>query len=311
MCIPQITFLLLFVAIFTAKILNAQAYRPMLVDSVRWIVVYDLMESPWDDDIRWEYYALGDTLVNGMDYKKIYLRYLDTPHSGPPFNAISNYQLAALMREDTTARQVFGIPLQLNYRQTECPEGQESLLYDFSLSIGDTVFSCVIVYGGLIVEIGYAFFHEINTRYLQTNHYQNYYEGIGSEYGLFEAMWQPVKSSNLWTIRLDYYCPTADCPFLVSTAEMQANSKIEVYPNPSNGKFAICLPQNQNFHSLKVYSFNGNLVYTRKMTSSNLDKINLDISFLPPGSYILHLQLDEPSSIYTKKLIINKRGTNR
>lgn len=51
------------------KYISAQDYRPMAADSVRWIVrQYDV--EPWFNSTLYEYYALGDTLVNDTCIKK-------------------------------------------------------------------------------------------------------------------------------------------------------------------------------------------------------------------------------------------------
>jgi hypothetical protein len=300
----NITFLVLLLVVLTIKTINAQAYRPMLVDSVRWIVVYDLVESPWDDDVRWEYYALGDTLVDGLDYKKIYLRYLETKHAGPPFNAISPYHLAALMREDTTTRQVFCIPLQFDYfYQTECPVGQESMLYDFSLSVGDTVNTCTATELFSIEEIGVTNFQNIQTKYFQFSiNSSRYYEGIGSDFGLFEFMFTPVKSSNLWQVYLEFYCPTSDCPFLVGTTEMTTKRRVVVYPNPAKNFIEVefpygILPENCQ---IELISTQGNIL---NRVIPNASKTTLPIPYYKPGIYLIRIW--DGKDLVIKKIIIN------
>ena len=50
---------------------QAQPYIPMAVDSAQWIVILRFEETPAPVDDLWEYYAHGDTLVEGMHYIKI------------------------------------------------------------------------------------------------------------------------------------------------------------------------------------------------------------------------------------------------
>lgn len=262
--------LVILLALFSAKVTIAQSYIPMAVDSVRWIVQYDDIQTPWLDDALWEYYCLGDTLVNGAEYKKVYKRNLEPTHSGPPFRAISPYILAALMRDDAEIRKVYAIVLQ--YGVSDCPVGEEALLYDFTLNTGDTAnHLCVIpemdACGEVIVEeTGNSSFYGINTRYFQvsgacTSGY--YFEGIGSDHGLFELMFTPVKSRYVSQASLEYYCRTADCPFIVSTNEKPVPSNFSVYPNPANEKINVQLPFNvpPSTTKVEVYSADGRLVH--------------------------------------------------
>ena len=260
--------LVIFLALFSAKASIAQSYIPMAVDSVRWIVQYDDILTPWLDDAISEYYCLGDTLVNGAEYKKIYQRDLKPTHSGPPFRAMSPYILAALMRDDIEARKVYAIVF--NLYESMRLIGEEALLYDFTLSTGDTanhLFVIPDICGEVIVEqTGDGTFYGINTRYIQVSGVctmGKYYEGIGSNYGLIERMFTPLKSRYIYQSSLEYYCRTADCPFIVSTNEKPLPPNFSVYPNPANRKINVQLPLNTTPLTTKVevYSADGRLVH--------------------------------------------------
>ncbi len=229
---------------FLSKSGMSQAYRPMLQDSVRWIVVWNDVATPYSDDNRWEYFALGDTLLGDVTYKKIYHRFLESHEDKqPPFNPVSQYVLYGLMREDTLSRQVYGILLnsEVHYYST-CPPETESLMYDFSLSVGDTIdHFCTIPIGcgGVVInstDVGNVF--GVNTKWFELAggcSWGYLYEGIGSSYGLWEALFTPVKSKTLWNLRLEYYCPDAVCPFIVGTKELNAiDRSLNIYPNPAN-----------------------------------------------------------------------------
>jgi Leucine-rich repeat (LRR) protein len=86
---------------------------------------------------------------------------------------------------------------------------------------------------------------------------------------------------------------------------------IRITPNPSNGKFNICLPDNQTILSLSVYSINGKVLYSDKINGTWQHEIHLNLCHLTPGIYFLHIQLGNQKCFYTKKIIINNRGTDR
>ncbi|MDP3444026.1 MAG: T9SS type A sorting domain-containing protein [Ignavibacteria bacterium] len=282
----------LFSVISATKTTEAQTYRPMLQDSVRWIVI----RSDWYNPDRWEYFALGDTLVDNILYKKIYHRFLE-PEYGmlPPYEPVSPYVLHGLMREDTLTRQVFGIRLNAKYFNG-CPIGMEALMYDFSVNVGDTInHFCIILQMCGEVNIhstGQSNVFGIYTRWFEVASgcsWGRLYEGIGSSYGLWEAMFTPVKSQYLSYTFLEYYCPDAVCPFIVGTKELKANDRsLKVYPNPATTETWLQLPENIVLENARVelYSSSGRQLYKAQPTSY-FHKI--ETANLPKGLYLVRL----------------------
>jgi len=76
------------------------------------------------------------------------------------------------------------------------------------------------------------------------------------------------------------------------------NQVFSISPNPSNGVFNICLP-NEGLYNIWIYSSNNQLVYTTESTQNNL----IDLSTLNRGVYILKAQHED--KIYIEKVIIN------
>ncbi len=301
----------LFSVISVTKTTEAQTYRPMLQDSVRWIVI----RSDWYNPDRWEYFALGDTLVDNILYKKIYHRFLE-PEYGmlPPYEPVSPYVLHGLMREDTLTRQVFGIRLNAKYFNG-CPIGMEALMYDFSVNVGDTINQfCTIPEGCGEVNInsmGEFIMFGISTRWFEVAggcSWGYLYEGIGSSYGLWEAMFTPVKSQYLSYTFLEYYCPDAVCPFIVGTKELEANDRsLKVYPNPANDKITIEISDTQRPVEMMIYDTKGLCHKSQQFDQSGNGTFQVDISSLPLGIYLLQIQTK--SSTYTQKIIKVNQAT--
>ncbi|MBS4059561.1 MAG: T9SS type A sorting domain-containing protein [Bacteroidetes bacterium] len=307
----------LFSALFAAKTIEAQTYRPILQDSVRWIVVWDDISTPFSDDDRWEYFAQGDTLVENILYKKIYHRFLESKYGKqPPFQAVSPYVLFGLMREDTLTHQVFGIRLDTEvHYYSGCPSGMEALMYDFSLNVGDTInHFCTIPEGCGEVNIystGQSNVFGIYTRWFEVAgdcSWGRLYEGIGSSYGLWESMFTPVKSFYVWNLRLEYYCPDAVCPFIVGTKELEANDRsLKVYPNPANDKITIEISDTQSPVEMMIYDTKGLCHKSQQFDQSGNGTFQVDISSLPLGIYLLQIQTK--STTYTQKIIKANRAT--
>ena len=82
----------------------------------------------------------------------------------------------------------------------------------------------------------------------------------------------------------------------VSTKDFQA-SKIKIYPNPTDGKFEITMPNYIKDLKLEVYNIYGQLI-SSKIQSENNGTVRLDISGNTKGIYFVKVNLDKP--IYLK-----------
>jgi hypothetical protein len=295
-----LTLVVLLSLLFSAKTIEAHAYRPMIQDSVRWIVI----RSDWNNPDRWEYYSLGDTMVDNILYKKIYHRFLE-PEYGmlPPYEPVSPYVLFGLMREDTLARQVFGVLLSDTVHfYSACPPGSESLMYDFSLNVGDTLFnSCIVNMYDFISYVVNSIsncnaLYGVTTRCFEIGDGM-LYEGIGSNYGLWEAMFDPVKTSSDWYTSLEYYCPDADCPYIVGEHEIPIEGKVKTFPNPVRNELTIELSSADLYKPVQIemLSIQGELLDSFwPMTKT----IRLPISGYKPGIYLLRISSEKTQMVY-------------
>jgi len=91
-----------------------------------------------------------------------------------------------------------------------------------------------------------------------------------------------------------YRCDNNDAVSELSNAE-----SVEVYPNPTTGKFTMQMSRYENAQ-IEVYNIMGEKVYSTIITNRS-STINLDA---PNGIYFLQLKTDQ--GVATKKLIINK-----
>lgn len=126
--------LLSLLALFDWSFAEAQLLRPyvpMAIEGAHWAM--DAYQG--DNGVSWymgryHYLVHGDSVVNGYSYKKLY----------------SCPKLVALIRDDTTFRKVMLFPLDTQttnmFSLSICPGVREVLLYDFNLSVGDTLKNC-------------------------------------------------------------------------------------------------------------------------------------------------------------------------
>jgi hypothetical protein len=276
--------------------INAQDYVPLAVDGAHWIIRYDVMETPWHFDALWEYHAQGDTMIEDQSYLKVYRRELEINDDFmPPFNPATAYELVGLLREDAEDRKVYAIMLSedMPYTYNTCSFGEESLLFDFSLSVGDTASFCVLPDIGWPIEITQITetnYYGVDTRIFQTT-ISEYFEGIGSVYGLFEEMFAPLKSQNdryVVSTFLAYYCRETPCDYIVSSPEQPALADLSIYPNPAGDQVWIQLPANTNMATaqIELLSPTSNLLIRLKPEERFF---KLATSHFPDGLYLLRL----------------------
>jgi len=116
----------------------AQPYRPFPEDSAQWsvqLVIPDSLGNPYI--LTHQLKMIGDTVVNGMAYNKIYKSFdINYPSSSDT--------LHCFIRQDTSLKKVF-----IRYPLNVYNDSSEILLYDFSLQVGDTFNLKLIVDGSV------------------------------------------------------------------------------------------------------------------------------------------------------------------
>jgi hypothetical protein len=292
---------------FGTKI-KAQEYVPLAVDGAHWIVCKYETGTPLPFDALWEYHSSGDTIVDDQTYLKVYRRNLELNDSFlPPFYPATEFELVGLLRDDSEERKVYSILLNdLVSQFSNCPIGEESLLFDFSLSVGDAAYFCVLPEVAEVTAIEEATYWGLETRefvaftYLEVS----FFEGIGSGHGLFEVMFTPLKSQdnrNLVSTGLIYYCRDTPCDYVVSTGELHETAGLLIHPNPATTQSWLQLPENTSLAQaqIELYSPAGKLLHKTK-PSSHFHKI--DVAHLPKGLYLVRLWDGE--RWYVEKLVV-------
>jgi N-acetylmuramoyl-L-alanine amidase len=64
---------------------------------------------------------------------------------------------------------------------------------------------------------------------------------------------------------------------------------IKVYPNPTEGRFTVAMPEIGEDASYNIYDVTGKMVQSKTITTKDVSAIDIDISSLPSGVYILNI----------------------
>ncbi len=222
----------------------SQEYIPLAREGQHWIImVYDYQEE--DLLYLWEYYMTGDTIINDLEYKTVHKRNLDKSNwYSPPFTGEEDYYPVGAVRDNMSDRKAYAVLFE-NYISDFCPVNADYLLYDFSLSINDTVDFCSFIGWddtNLISEIYDDIRYDQNTIVFNSSEH-DYLEGIGSPFGLFENILIMNKKSRFASNpELIYYCPSNDCDVILGDNIIKSIKLLNFYPNPANTQITFDLP---------------------------------------------------------------------
>lgn len=279
--------------LLVSQFVESQEYRPFDFDSGEWFCKYDTKGGMFGgnhgtyyaiDSVK--FYCFGDTTINDATFKKLlYSGYTSSQIVERTY--ISGYYGA--VRNDTLNKQVYFIPA--NY--TSAYEGIGNLLYDFDLSVGDSIqISCLLDDKDTISLIDSVLYCDHYHRRYNTTLGYNIIEGLGSKNGLI-----PV---NCLTNQGSLFCYQEvgndlcnDCGFLTSIGSYSI-TRMNIFPNPTAGKIQI--DSDLNIRYIELYDVDGSL----------LERINYDNGFIElrkNGCYIMKIYTD--SEMFTRKLINN------
>ncbi len=258
----------------------------------------------------YDFYSNGDTVVNTKKYIKIHWSAGVLAGVCGGSSWYSQDSLYALIRDDTVAKKVYASFAPNFIRDT--------LLYDFSLNVGDTLPA-----GYLNYYPGNAYVYAIDSILIGSN-YRKYYfiadtfgniidsiiEGIGNRLGLFTLYAQQYVSLTTKYL-IDFteppiYFPTVDtCQryILSIPPTIIDNPNIKVYPNPANSRLYIEITNVEGAVNLSLYNIFSQEMITEQVNAQ--DKIMLNVSKFPSGIYLLKVQ-PENGTIVTQKVIIER-----
>jgi len=199
-----------------------------------------------------------------------------------------------------------------NGKTYELIDQEEHLLMDFTLNVGDTLFSFIspgLIIGSIDSVLVGA---EYRKRFNFTNGgFCNWMiEGIGHAAGLFEPM------ATILEFASEFYCygenniplfGDMDCILNVGYEDFPTqNNNISIYPNPTSGKFSINASQLSN--TIKLYSLTdmyGKMILQQSIDVNSNNVFEVDLSKYKTGIYLLRLDTENQGIIFKKIIKIS------
>jgi hypothetical protein len=279
--ITTMKYLLSLVALFVLSE-NARAYQPMLQSNQTWeVTIYGLIAQNVS-------HTLGNaTVINGQEYTPVISNNSTFP--GEPFTV-------ALLREDVAEEKIYIYE-----------DGQEYLLYDFGVEVGETI-TIRSVNSSVDITITNVSEIEINgvsrkiISYAQGEWFVgDYTEGIGSRYGLIDFATAQITDYSPW---LTCYYENGELIWDNTLDKLSCNSvsnieeseilELAVFPNPTAEELFINFSDNVSGQILfQVFDTAGKLVLEKKENVTSV--IRLDVSTLSTGNYTVKATSEQVS----------------
>lgn len=279
--------------------LNSQTYYPMGIDSSSFYIscIATDITPPytyWVEQISY----LGDTNVNGRTYTKCYNNYnqLDTSFAIDSIDFWYTYEFA--IRD--SAKQVFYLPKN---------DSVERLLFDFSLSIGDTMNHYKDIYS---TTSGISVLTSIDSFLVRypISHYRKKYKYSGQlaswHHGVIEGLdmsflgypMNPTRtvSCDLTCVQIKNefvykICDTCDCFQILDKHrrldiyEISSINTLKTYPNPFQNNLLVEFSKGSG--DIRIIDITGRTVFYKSY--NNEESININTSKIPSGIYIVSI----------------------
>ncbi len=283
--------LIIFFGIIISGFIYSQNYFPMVQENNEWseLIVAVPYPNPWDTTFWTNIYKLsGDTMLSGQLYNKMYWADDEFP---------LNWTFWGGIREENEKVWHIGI--------NPYPE---RLIYDFSLSVGDTIW--LNEYDPMIVDsIEYKPINNENRKHIFFS-YPGYssiteiwIEGIGSNRGFMQSGSATYIGGRSWFLckkengEIIYMNPNFTSCFLTTEIVERSNTLIQINPNPALDKIRISKNDKIQIKSVFLMDLQGN-----RIREFNKNENELDLTGIPQGFYLLRLTSENGE--FLRKIIV-------
>ncbi|MEP7170413.1 MAG: hypothetical protein ABI855_13665, partial [Bacteroidota bacterium] len=253
--------LLLLAAILITLSAKAQTsvYHPFPEDSATWVT--DIFYNTCFGYCSSIFYEMkGDTIINSQSYNKIYSRYgrfyyiIWPPNSVVGVDSFSACSYRGAIRQDSISEKVYFIDSTMT---------TDTLLYDFNLTIGDTIQSWynkwympwpLIVSGIDSISINGNYHKRFNFQGYLTDQNMSLIEGIGWSGELFGTNLSSALVTGLSCFDgniilgeafINECSPSLDCSISVGINEQNKQKHFDLFPNPFSDKLNFTINNNE------------------------------------------------------------------
>ncbi len=287
--------IILFVLIVIAISANAQKPSPLQISGSGWRYVGWFIDStnfPYMEDM-YTFIFNGDTTIASNLYYKYYFSLIHYNNGGSS-DTVFKSEYSGCLR--SVGEKVYFVAKD---------SLSELLLYDYALTIGDTV--PIGLYKGnmpfVITDTTTIQMEDgsLRMKYLLNSYYPSFIiYGIGYNTGLLNPSIFEVTNYNGGMDFMTYcengtrgynesgimFGPAEDCDFPLMTQIIDSGNTLDVYPNPASNRITVELSGMTQSGKIAIIDMEGQEFIARQITAP---KTQLDISSLPSGVYFVRL----------------------
>jgi len=321
--LKKILLLSLFIGCLKSLEAQSSVYHPFPASDALW------RESSGDYFCNccrdYQYSINGDTTIGSYTYHRLkwsgivynspnvpYVggSYWGCASSPPPSMAYLNNYIATFyaggFREDVLNKRIYFI---------EPDSTADTLLYDFNLSVGDTLpdsyLSNKMYYKNIVASVDSVLVGSVYHKRFNINEggstYVSLVEGVGSTYGFLGYLAPPFESQNVLDCFKMHdtlaYQPSGGlgCSSLAVTVARlnDLEQAVYVYPNPGSGSFKLSMSFLNAGMSMEVRDVFGKMIMDAKLNSLSTE---IDLAVQPAGIYFLKVS-DAKGNSVTKKIV--------
>ena len=273
----------------------AQNWAPFPLDGTsEWRVYSAVMNSGVSCYSQWDkvYSVGGDTTINANSYQKLNLDYLYYADPWYCVNGGTFSTIAGFIRQE-------GPEVFFRY-----PNGNEAILFDWSLEVGDTIPGEIVYspeFQGSVLRVESIDSVEVGGEWRKRFHSEWnegwIIEGVGHSGGLIEFFGASLAGNNQLVCYgesdVPLYPQFSSCSFVVNVDE-ETDEILVISPNPSTGTFRVETPQKSIY---RIYSAFGSLVKEGQLDGAS----EIDLSSEPNGIYLITIESEK--GIHSEKLV--------
>ncbi len=291
----------------------AQTYQPMAVEGAHWVIQSDRLSTLWLDE-KFVLSIRGDTIIQGQSYKKVYKEPYEFDESRKVFlKNIAGSSLYALMRDDTTQRKVYAIMGETAY--DNCADSEEYLLFDFSLTSGDTLSWCSLqefkldpekphIVDSSKVASSYPTGGERKVLYAVLP-FIGYLDATISEetMPIIEGFGYEHYGPFIVGTSVEKYCvgTLEECELITDTEDI-SQTDIHIFPNPAADFIYVDVKNRENASfQYQLFSVDG-----KKMREGYLQGDKVSIQDLPTGLFFLFIRFEGKDIVLIEKILIHR-----
>lgn len=248
----------------------------------------------------YNYYVVGDTILNSLVYKQIFQKGTVTSNwmSGLPNTfCFDNYWYIHITPEFFLRSA--GKKIYIRYPSSDTTE---NLLYNFDLNIGDTIIAPGAITNDTVISIDSILTLNGYMKLFELSSYPGSFtliEGVGHYNGLTEPMGPVLEcgySLNCWSLNNEAYFPDfgLSCNMNVSVENYNPIPSATLFPNPINTSGVLVVSQPLTDATVFVFDSQGKMIRSDKGLTGT--EITINRENLAPGIYLLRIENNEFSS---------------